>query len=133
MEPNAMFRRNVRTFYAYVGSLVLAGLAPAAAFRLTMESITTLGRVAGVLVGVGGWVPLGLLMFRLIQRGDEYTRRIHLVALALAFAGAMFLISLLDWLTRAEFIPPLPLMVVWMAIAVWWVIAVFISKHMHEK
>jgi hypothetical protein len=132
MDPNALFRRNVRSFYYYLGALLTAGAAPIVASRL-VEAGSVASRVAAVAVGVLGWIPLLVFTATAIRRGDEFSRRIHLVAIALAFAAALLLISLCDWLAKADFVPPLRLDILWLAIAVTWVVSLIATKRHYER
>ena len=132
MEPNARFRKAVRGFYAWLGATLLAALAPLAANRL-VDSGSVAARVSGVALGTLAWLPLIYVVARIIRDGDEFVRRIHLVALALAFTGGLMLIALLDWLVRAEFIATPPLNVLWLAIALLWAVSLFGAKRYYER
>ena len=132
MEPNARFRANVRAFYAYLGSLGVAGVAPIVAGKL-VESPSVAARVAGVVIGVGGWLPLMSFTAWAIRRGDEFSRRMHLVAIAWAFAIGLIMIALTDVLVRAHFIEPPPYMILWLAMAIVWVVCLFATKRSYER
>ncbi|MEP6917126.1 MAG: hypothetical protein ABJC89_15855 [Acidobacteriota bacterium] len=132
MEPNATFRRNVRGFYAWLGSMVVLGLAPLAAIRL-LDRGTTTARLAAVAVGVGGMLPLMWVVFSIIRRSDEYARRLHLIALGFAFGGTVVLIVALDWLVRAALINPPQLVFVWCAALVLWLAALVGAKRYFER
>lgn len=123
MDPNAQFEKNVRGFYTWLGAMLCAALAPLVAQRL-IDMATFASRVGAVALGTAAWVPIGLVTARIIRQGDEFVRRIHLVAIAIAFAGGLLMISVLDWLVRAGFLERPPLMVLWLAIALLWAAAV---------
>jgi hypothetical protein len=131
-QPNPQFRRAVKGFYAWLGSLVFAGVAPLLAVRL-VDTETTAGRIAGVALGALSWIPMAAVVTVIIRAGDEFQRRIHLVALALSFASALLLLTLLDWLVRADFMRPPRLQVLWLALAVIWVIWLFVVKFRFER
>jgi hypothetical protein len=122
----------VRGFYAWVGSVAIAAVTPFFAVRL-IESETMFGRIAGVVLGVLLWVPMIVVTTIVIRNGDEFERRIHFVAIATAFAGALLLISALDWLVRARFMEPPELSVVWLAIAALWFVAMIGAKRYYAR
>ena len=132
MHPDQRLRKAVKGFYAYIGSVLAAGAGPIIGMRLVHNDSAAL-RAVGVAVGFGGWLPLLLLTATLIRATDEFGQRIHYLAMSLAFAGALLLISLLDWLVRAEFIEPVPYMVLWLALAVLWVISLVVAKGRVER
>ncbi|HYV99761.1 MAG TPA: hypothetical protein VE967_20035, partial [Gemmatimonadaceae bacterium] len=74
-----------------------------------------------------------LVIAWVIRVGDEFVARIHLTALAVSFAGSLVIVSLFDWLARAEFIDRPPFMVVWISMAVFWVVALIWSKNHFER
>ena len=125
-------RANVRTFYAWIGSLILLGASPIlAAWLIRQQTLAT--RIAGVAVGVGGMLPWMWIVAMMIRRGDEYVRRIHLVALSCAFGGTLVLVMALALLRRAHFIGPPDLMVLWLALLIIWIIAFFFARRHYER
>lgn len=132
MEPNARFRSAVRGFYAWLGSLVILGAAPLLARHLVWSG-TIFGRMAGVVIGVGGTLPWMWVMFSVIRRGDEFVRRLHLIAFGLAFSGALTLLVTLAWLVRADFIERPDLLLVWVGCLVLWLIAILGAKLYFER
>jgi hypothetical protein len=125
--PNERFRKIVRGFYAWLGSLLFAGAGPIVAIKL-VDTETLAGRIAGVTLGTVSWIPMAVVVAAIIRAGDEFERRIHLVALALSFGSALLLLTLLDWLVRARFMRAPPLIAVWLAIAVLWLIWLVVVK-----
>jgi hypothetical protein len=132
VKPDARLRRTVREFYAWIGSVLLAGAAPLVAARLIHHDSPG-WHVAGVALGTLGWVPLMVVTARIIQRGDEYAQRIHLLAIAWAFVATLLSIALLDWLARAGFVDPPALSILWLAIAVLWLLCILAAKSYHER
>ena len=130
--PNQQLRAAVRWFYSWIGATLLLGISPIAALRL-IELGTPPARVAGVIVGAGSFVPWLWVVAMMIRRGDEFVRRIHLTAIAWAFAGAMVLILALHWLVVAEFIAPPDLMFVWFAMLMFWLAGIVIVKRRFER
>jgi hypothetical protein len=86
-----------------------------------------------VALGTAAWVPLAVVIVVMIRACDEYERRIHLVALAMAFAGALALLTLLDWLARARFIRPPALGVVLLGVAALWFVSIVLVKRHFER
>jgi hypothetical protein len=132
MHPNQVLRKAVKGFYAYIGSVLAAVAGPLLGTQLIHQQSTAL-RAAGVAAGVGGWVPLLLLTAALIRASDEFSQRIHYLALSLAFASGLILITLADWLVRADFIEPVPYTVVSLALVALWAISLFIAKRRIER
>ncbi len=132
MAENNPFRKNVRRFYAWLGATLLAFAAPLVASRM-VDSQDIGARIGGVLVGTLAWIPLVVVVFMIIRQGDEFIRRIHLVAISCAFGGALLMITLLDWLTRANFIKQPSLSLLWLLIAMLWFISLMLSKRYFER
>jgi hypothetical protein len=132
MSLNSQFRRNVRIFYAWIGSTVLLGASPIAALWLIHRD-TTFSRAAGVVVGVAGTLPWLWVLAVIIRRGDEFVRRMHLVAIALAAAGSLVLLIAVDWLVRAWFIETPDLMLIWPACLGLWLVALLGTKRYYER
>jgi hypothetical protein len=132
MSVNDQFRRNVRIFYGWIGSMVLMGVTPVAA-HWCIKHETTFWRAAGVIIGVAGMVPWLWLISVVIRRGDEFVRRMHLVAIALAAGASLLVLIALDWLGRADFIEPPDLMLVWPAMLVLWLIALVATGRYYQR
>ena len=132
MHPDQRLRKAVKGFYAYIGSVLAAAAGPLIGTQLIHQQSLAL-RAAGVAIGVGGWVPLILFTAALIRASDEFSQRIHYVALALAFASGLLLISLLEWLVRADFIEPVPYMALSLALIALWAISLFVAKRRIER
>jgi hypothetical protein len=131
-SANKQFRRNVRGFYLWIGSLIAAGALPVVGLKL-IDTDTLAGRIIGAAISSCGWVPMTLVVVAIIRAGDEFQRRLHLVALGFAFAGAMLLISVVASLVRAGFITYPDLMLIWTALAVIWLICLFAVKGYYER
>lgn len=131
MTINQQYRQNVRIFYAWVGSTILLGLSPLIALRL-IEQGTTLWRASAVVVGVGGALPWMWVLFTIIRRGDEFVRRMHLVAIAIAAAVSLIGLITLDWLQRAWFIETVDFMLIWLAGMLIWLVALIGTKRYYE-
>jgi hypothetical protein len=132
MTLNQQYRQNVRIFYAWLGSTVLLGVGPLLALRL-IERETTMWRVLGVVVGVGAMLPWMWVLVTIIRRGDEFVRRMHLVAIAIAAAASLIGLVTLDWLQRAWFIETPKLTFLWPAATLIWLVALIGTKRYYER
>jgi len=132
MEPNSRFRANVRTFYAWIGSMALLGIGPIAGEMLVRNG-SLVERVAGVAVAMLSWVPWILIVIGMIRRGDEFSLRVHLVALAVAFLGIMAVLATIDWLTRAAFIEQPPLAFIWPVGFVLWFAGILVANRHYQR
>lgn len=133
LQPsNQRFRRAVRGFYAWVGSLVFAGLAPIAAGML-LDTGTLPGRIAGVMLGSIGWLPMAWVIAAIIRGGDEFHRRLYLVSLSIAFGASLVALTMLDWAVRAEFIHRPALSALWATFALLWLLSLFVCKYQFER
>jgi hypothetical protein len=89
--------------------------------------------VAAVVIGTGGMLPWMWVVFAIIRRGDEYVRRLHLIAFGFAFGGAIVLLVTLGWLVRADFINPPDLTFVWAGCLILWLVALLGAKRYFER
>lgn len=79
-------------------------------------------RAALVVVGFGGFVPVVFLYAKSIRLQDEFSQRVHLVALAIAFAVLAVISYGVDLLHQAHFIAQPPSTGLWaLMVAVWFV------------
>lgn len=127
VTPNAQLRTAVRGFYAWIASMIVLAVSPIAALQLS-ERPSTAARLAGVLLGAGGMVPWLWVVYSIIRRGDEFVRRLHLVALSFAFGGTLLLLVALEWMTRAHFIDRPDLIIVMFGAIVIWFTALMGAK-----
>jgi len=130
-KPNIRLRKAVIGFYAWLAALVFAAVAPFVALNV-LEAGTLAARSAAVVIGTIGWLPLIAVITHIIRAGDEFNRGIHLVALACAFASALLILMVLDWLSRARFITQPSLSVLWMIFALTWAVWIFLVKYWFE-
>ncbi len=110
------------------GSIALWGVAEAIAFgtlRHHPKSLTI--RIAAVAIGLIGFVPWQLATAKVIRKQDEFTLRIHLVALAVAFAVTNLLVFAANLLQFAGFIDYVPLMLIWFGMMLIWWLAIMIT------
>jgi hypothetical protein len=79
-------------------------------------------RVAQVVIGIGGFLPIVYVYAKSIRMQDEFNQRIHLVALSVAYALLAVTSYASDLLHRSHFIPELPATGLWgLMIAIWFV------------
>jgi hypothetical protein len=79
--------------------------------------------VRGLLVALGalGCGTCAWTLRRLIVNQDEYSRRVHISALALAFAISLGALFITDLMLRAGFVSYVPLEWMWIGmIVIWW-------------
>lgn len=112
--------------------MVVLVAAPLIASHL-IDRGTTLARISAVVVGVAGMIPWMWVVYSIIRRGDEFVRRMHLIAFAFAFGGALLLLVTLTWLVRAEFIYPPDLMIVLLGCVFLWFVALMATKRYFER
>ena len=106
------------------GAVSLWGTTYFAASRMIDHSFASAKfRAAGV-IGVLGFLFWQLATAKLILLHDEFTRRIHLIALAIVFAAAWLFIFTTDLLQRAGFIHFVQLRTIWLFMLVIWVLAI---------
>jgi hypothetical protein len=91
------------------------------------------GRIAGAAIAVLCWIPWIAVVIHMIRTGDEFAFRVHLVALAFAFLGIMMTLAALDWLTRAEFIAPIPLAFIWPVGLVLWFAGIMGASRYYQR
>ena len=79
-------------------------------------------RIALVVIGVGGFLPVMAVYVRSIRAQDEFSQRIHLVALSAAFALTAVVSYASDLLHQAGFISQVPATGLWaLMIGIWFV------------
>ncbi len=79
-------------------------------------------RIALVVVGVGGFLPVLLVYVKSIRMQDEFNQRIHYIALSIAFAVTAAASYSADLLNQAGFIPQIPATGLWaLMVAIWFV------------
>jgi len=90
--------------------------------RLASHHDNTAIRILLVAVGIGGFLPWIHLCGKAILAEDEFSQRIHFLAIAITFALTVIGSYACDFLHRAGFIPQLPVSGLWMVMGVvWWI------------
>jgi hypothetical protein len=89
-------------------------------------------RGAIVAVGVLGFIPWVIASARAIRAQDEFTERVHLVALASAFAVTALFVFACDFLQRARFVGYVPLSTVWMTMILTWAASIVVASRYYR-
>ena len=95
---------------------------------LHREPESRLLRAAMVALGVAGFLSWVVAIARLIMTQDEFSQRIHLVAIALTCAATAVLLMMGDLLQTAGFLGDVPLQGIWMAMGVIWWLAIVVAS-----
>jgi hypothetical protein len=99
---------------------------------LSKESPTAGARAAAVAIGIGGLLPWVWMAARAIASEDEFTRRIHYVALSCTFAATGVFLFSLDLLARAHFIESVSYMHIWIFMVSAWVLAIVVTNRYYR-
>src|SRR6266852_651843 len=87
-------------------------------------------RIALALVGMAGFLPVVFVYVKSIRMQDEFNQRMHLVALAFAFAVVAVVSYACDLLHQARFIPELPATGLWaLMVAIWFVSMIVTGRY----
>ena len=89
-------------------------------------------RLALVVVGIGGFLPILFVYARSILLQDEFTQRVHLVALACAFAFLAAASYAVDLLHQAGFVRELHATGLWAVMVVIWFGAMLITPRFYR-
>lgn len=104
----------------------------AASFGLNREPESPLLRVALVALALSGFLPWMWTTALSVRAQDEFTRRVHLVALSFAFAATGLFIFAADFLQRAGFLGYLSLTTIWLVmVAIWW-LSMMVTSRFHR-
>ena len=86
-------------------------------------------RVALVVIGLGGFLPVVFVYAKSIRMQDEFNQRLHLIALGVAFAVMGVLSYGVDLLRQAAFIAQPSSSGLWaVMLIVWWIAIVAIPR-----
>jgi hypothetical protein len=132
MDISSRYRKNVRTFYAWIASMVLLGIGPIVGEKL-IDGGSHTERVLGVTLAMLAWVPWIWIVIGMIRHGDEFSLRVHLVGLSFAFLCLMVVLAALDWLTRAAFIEAPPFAFIWAGGLVLWLVGILTANHYYQR
>jgi hypothetical protein len=126
-EVNSRVRYSTGLFYGWLGATAFMMAGQLIAGRLLSNEAANARLVAAIL-GIGSWIPLFVVVPLLIIRADEFSRRVYLVSLGVAFAGGLIVLLAIDWLFRAGIIQPLGYSLLWVAMVIIWFVAMVVTK-----
>jgi len=89
-------------------------------------------RAALVALGIGGFLPVVFLYARSIRMQDEFSQRIHLVALGVAFAVLSVVSYSVDLLHQARFIAQPSSGGLWALMLVVWFVTMLITPRFYR-
>ena len=90
--------------------------------RLTSHHDSAAIRILLVAIGIGGFLPWIYVCWKAILAEDEFSQRIHFMAIAITFALTGIGSYACGFLHRAGFIPEQPVSGLWMVMGVvWWI------------
>src|SRR5262245_20272440 len=85
-------------------------------------------RLAMVALGAGGFLPWLISIGRLIMAQDEFSLRVHLVAIAITCAITALMLLTGGYLQTAGFLGYVPLQILWVAMGVVWWLSIVIAS-----
>ena len=89
-------------------------------------------RVALVVIGIGGFLPVMAVYAKSIRMQDEFNQRIHYIALSVAFAITGTVSYACDLLSQAGFIPALPSTGLWALMVAIWFVAMVVTPRFYR-
>ena len=92
---------------------------------LDRDPAGVLARAGTVAVAIAGFVAFAATLVRFIRTLDEFSRRVQLVAAAVAFIVTITAIVAADLLQAAHFLGYLPLDEIWVFMLVAWCVSMF--------
>ena len=89
-------------------------------------------RAGAVALAIAGFLPWVWMASRAIVAQDEFTRRIHFIALSWAFAATGIFVVGADMLVRAHFLDYMSIMNIWLFMVVAWWISLMLTARYHR-
>ncbi len=89
-------------------------------------------RLALVVIGIGGFLPVVYLYAKSIRMQDEFNQRVHCIAISIAFAVTATVSYASDLLFEAGFIPPMPSTGVWAVMMGIWFITMIVTPRFYR-
>jgi hypothetical protein len=89
-------------------------------------------RLALIVVGIGGFLPVIFLYAKSIRMQDEFSQRIHYIALSIAFAFIAALSYVSDLLTQAGLIPQIPATGMWALMVFVWFVTMIVTPRFYR-
>ena len=123
----------VQLLVRMAGSLVVWAATLIAAIKiLDRDPAGVAPRAAAVALAIGGFLPWVWMASRAIVAQDEFTRRIHFIALSWAFAATGVFVVSADMLVRAHFLDSVSLMTIWAFMIVTWWLAIMLTARYYR-
>ena len=122
---------HLRAFGWLAGTFVLWIVAMSVARRLLDHDPPAAPlRAVIVAVAIGGFLAFAMAMVRFIRTLDEFSRRVQVTAVAVAFVVTAAAILAADLLQSAGFLGYVPLDAIWMLmLVVWWLSMIAVSRY----
>ena len=89
-------------------------------------------RIALVVVGIGGFLPVVFVYAKSIRMQDEFNQRLHYIALSIAFAVTAVVSYASDLLLQAGFMPRLPAMGIWALMVLIWFVTMIVTPRFYR-
>jgi hypothetical protein len=89
-------------------------------------------RVALVVIGIGGFLPVMFVYAKSIRMQDEFNQRMHYIALSVAFAITATVSYVCDLLSQAGFIPALPSTGLWALMVAIWFVTMIVTQRFYR-
>jgi len=97
---------------------------------LDRDPSSVMVRAAMVAVAVGGFVAWVATLVRFLRTQDEFSRRVQLIAAAVAFVVTIVAVLAADFLQSAHFLGDVPLDALWMLMIVaWWLSMIAVARY----
>lgn len=128
MPDNKQQNSDLRALKWTVAALGAWGVGYIAALKiLKHHPHSTFVRGGAVALAVFGFLSWLGWMAKALRKSNEFTRQIHLVATAFAFAATAIFIFVCDMLQRAAFIGYVTLMTIWVFMMGAWLLAMMLA------
>jgi hypothetical protein len=123
--------RGLRLLQLLIGSITASLLSSLIAARvLRAEPASAIVRGAMVALAVGGVLPWIWALARVIRAQDEFSRRLHLIAISIAFGAMALLVFTAMFLQEAGFIDYISLpAILGTMMVVWWLSIVVTTRY----
>lgn len=123
----------VRLIGVIAGTMALWAISFLTAIRvLSRDPASPVLRGAMVVIAVLGFASWILATAYSIRAQDEFNQRVHLVALAWAFAITGLFVCASDMLMRAHFVDYVSLLTVWVVMVVTWWLSMMITARYYR-
>ena len=123
----------IRRLAGLFGSLAVWAVSYVTAISLlTRNEPSARARVVAVTIGIAGLLPWVWMSSRAIASQDEFTRRIHYVALSCTFAATGVFLFAVDLLTRAHLIDYVSYMHIWMFMVSAWLLSLVLTNRYYR-